>query len=161
MIGTTLQAQKAVVMKFSDLRNFNNGNRAKAEGTYYEWLFMTECLNRGLHPHDTVGDYLPHDLIVMNDGGKLFKGQVKGTRHGRIQGGRQRFEVTIGRGREKYRTDEHMVDIYAFHVYKHNQWYIMPFKSVNTATVRFYPETIGKTKSYTQKYLDNWDCFNA
>ena len=137
-----------------------NRRKTKHEGTYYEWLFMTECLDRGLHPHDTIGDYLPHDMIVMNDLGKLFKVQVKGTRHGRIQGGRQRFEITLGMGRGKYRSKEDMIDVYAFYVYKHRQWYIMPFDAVKTATVRFYPETIGKTKSYTQKYLENWDYFN-
>ena len=51
----------------------------KNKGTLYEQTFFTEALFRNLHVFPPVGDYLPIDCLVMNDAGKVFKVQIKGT----------------------------------------------------------------------------------
>ena len=72
---------------------------SKRLGTWYESLFIPKCLSKGLHPHDTYGDYLAHDMLVMNDAGCVFKVQIKGTNTGtKDHRNFPRYRITAKRG---------------------------------------------------------------
>ena len=52
----------------------------KRRGSLYEQTFFTEALARNLEVFTPLGDYLPQDCLVMNQAGKIFKVQIKGTK---------------------------------------------------------------------------------
>ena len=51
----------------------------KNKGTLYEQTFFTEALAHDLDVFTPLGDYLPQDCLVMNQAGKIFRVQIKGT----------------------------------------------------------------------------------
>ena len=51
----------------------------KRKGNIYEQIFFTEALSHNLEIFTPLGDYLPQDCLVMNQAGKVFKVQIKGT----------------------------------------------------------------------------------
>lgn len=65
---------------------------SKAQGSYYESLFTTECLKRGISVSQPEGDYLPYDVITDSRLG-LKKVQIKGTTYHEGSG----YKVVIGR----------------------------------------------------------------
>lgn len=135
---------------------------SKAKGTRYEQMFMAEALKRGLHPHDAPGDYLPHDVAVMNGAGKFYRVQVKGTSKVSSDAG-SRYQITLskwvsGNARE---LDCSKVDVLAGYLEPLDTWYIVPCLALsgNYHSVKFYPNTEGGSKSKTEPFRDNWDCF--
>jgi len=135
-------------------------------GTLYEMRFIAECLSKGLHPHDTVGDYLQHDLLVMNDAGCVFKVQVKGT-NTEIMDNRRvvpRYRITAKRGSKVNATqglgyiDCTKVDVLAAYVEKRDAWYLIPCLSIENMSVWVYPDN-PKSKAKYEKFKDDWSCF--
>ena len=136
-------------------------HNTKKQGTLYETIFISECLSRGLHPHDTIGDYLQHDLLVMNDAGKVFKVQVKGTESPCTQGRRiPRYRITAKTGtrRAQKMLDCTKVDILAAHVGPTNTWYLIPCLKISKFSVWLFPDN-PKSKAQYEGYKENWECF--
>ena len=136
-------------------------SKNKRIGTSYECLFLYETLKRGLHPHESVGDYLGHDTVVMNDAGRFYRVNVKGTRSQRNQNGAKRFEVSVGTSRiNKIPLDCSKVDIIAVYIEPRNLWYLVPCLPVsNLCTLKFYPDTEGGSKAITEPFREDWSCF--
>ena len=133
----------------------------KRIGTSYECLFQFEILRRGLHPHQSIGDYLGHDTAVMNDAGVFYRVNVKGTNSsGPINGGKRRYEVTVSTGRRSTPLDCSKVDIIAVYIQPKDCWYLVPcLPFANKSTLRFYPDTPGGSRSVTEQYREDWSCF--
>jgi hypothetical protein len=134
---------------------------AKARGTQYEMLFMSECFSKGLHPHDAPGDYLAHDVAVMNAAGRFYRVQVKG-----VSGIKpNRYEITLAKWRSGTSTelDCSKVDIFAGYLEPINTWYLVPCLALNGnyKSIKFYPNTDGGSKARTEPFRNNWDCFQG
>lgn len=133
----------------------------KRQGTIYEQKFIVECLERGLEPHPTVGDYSAHDLLVSNSSGKVYKVQVKGTScilgssHRRDKS-TPRYRITAGRGAKKTHIDCSKVDCLACYV--PDMWFIIPCLKLKGTSIWFYP-SVTNSKAYYQQFYDNWDFF--
>ena len=138
---------------------------SKRLGTWYESLFIPKCLSKGLHPHDTYGDYLAHDMLVMNDAGCVFKVQIKGTNTMVTDGRRYpKFRITAKRGNRVSKKaglgdlDCTKVDILAAYVEKHDLWYLIPCLAVTNMSVWLFPDNPDSKARY-EEYKDNWNCF--
>ena len=79
----------------------------KRKGSLYEQTFFTEALARNLEVFTPLGDYLPQDCLVMNQAGKIFKVQIKGTKDkqfDKANKGLGRYMITTSTGRIKKET---------------------------------------------------------
>ena len=92
----------------------------KRKGSLYEQTFFTEALARNLEVFTPLGDYLPQDCLVMNQAGKIFKVQIKGTKDkqfDKANKGLGRYMITTSTGRIKKETlDCTKVDILAAYI---------------------------------------------
>jgi hypothetical protein len=136
-------------------------SRNKRLGSSYECLFAFEALQRGLHPHESIGDYLGHDTAIMNDAGNFYRVNVKGTNSSRSSnGGKRRYEISVGTGVNKTPLDCTKVDVIAVYIQPSQCWYLVPCLPVsNLSTLKFYPDTPGGSKAITEPFRDNWSCF--
>ena len=135
----------------------------KLSGTVYEQAFMLACLKRGLHPHPSVGDYLPHDIIVQNSAGRLFRVQIKGTQSiayrgkGKI-GKLGRYGIKAVRGGSKSSIDCQWVDVLSVYVEKLDCFYNIPCTDLSSASVWVTPH-IKNGKGKYEKYAESWDVY--
>jgi hypothetical protein len=128
----------------------------KRDGTTYEAKFVVECLERDLEPHHTTGDYLPHDILVSNKAGRIFRVQVKGTSY--CHAPRRRYRISAGVGASKDSLDCTKVDCLACTVLG-DFWYIIPcLKLRGKKALWFYPDVVD-SKAYYEQFRDNWDFF--
>ena len=134
---------------------------AKQKGTFYEMLFIAECMRRGLHPHDSPGDYLAHDVLALNSAGKVFRVQVKGTETSDERGRRMpRYRVTAKSGKAgAYGLDCTKVDILAAYVGPTETWYIIPCLKVESKRAVWLFPCNPDSKGQYEKYKENWDLF--
>ena len=128
----------------------------KKAGTLYEQIFICEALQKGLNVSVPIGDYLPYDLVIDN-GKKLQRIQVKGTSHKQSSG----YKVTIGKGnslsRKKVR-DKDSFDILAIVVMENGNrhWYLIPERSIgNIISLKVFPNPESKGKY--EKYKHGWN----
>jgi hypothetical protein len=125
---------------------------------------MVSALERGLEPHPTTGDHLPHDVLVSNTAGTIFKVQVKGTgtaRTSRADGAHRnypRYRITAGSGGKKTALDCSKVDILACYVEPKDMWYIIPCLKLRGKGVWFYPDN-PNSKAYYEQFKEAWDFF--
>jgi hypothetical protein len=139
---------------------------SKQRGTYYEHCFLLECLERNLHPHPSIGDYLPHDIIVQNEAGRLFRVQIKGTeklvtdkRSAVVNPVKGRYRITASYGRNKREPiDCKLVDVLAAYVSDQNIFYNIPCTDLSGRCVWLNPDHT-KSKARYEKYKNNWDVF--
>jgi hypothetical protein len=140
-----------------------NQPNTKRDGTTYEAKFVVQCLLKGLEPHQTTGDYLPHDFLVSNHAGHVFRVQVKGTAHfvksdpSRKKGSTPRFRISAASGGKKYALDCTKVDCLAC-VVPGDFWYIIPCLKLRGRALWFYPSVVN-SKAYYEQFRDNWDFF--
>ena len=119
----------------------NYRDSAKLQGIYYESLFTTECLKRGISVSHPAGDYLPFDVITDSRNG-LKKVQIKGTAY--LQGSGYKF--LFG----QYAAKD--FDFIAAYVDAPDirTWYVFPHTG-RARTVKLYPQnprSKGKYESY-------------
>ena len=119
----------------------------KRQGTYYESLFKTACLKRGLDVSSPEGDHLDYDVVI---GGKkdLRKIQVKGTA---VPFGSSGFRVTMGHGRGKEIYDSDSFDFLAVYVDIPDvrTWYVIPRDVLGRRkTVRVFPQNPASRGKY-------------
>tara|TARA_B100001093_G_scaffold499565_1_gene548938 strand:- start:591 stop:998 length:408 start_codon:yes stop_codon:yes gene_type:complete len=129
----------------------------KQSGTLYEQLFIAEAMKRGLHVSEVKGDYLPYDVVIDN-GKKLIKVQVKGTR---CKQGTSGYKITVGKGNslaKKTVRDANSFDILAAVVVADGarHWYLIPEdKFPKVITLRLAPSPTSKGKY--EVYKHGWD----
>jgi hypothetical protein len=135
---------------------------SKSTGSLFEQKFIVEALSRGLHPHQPIGDYLPHDVIVTNNAGRSFKVQIKGTSNAHRESDRPnyrwRITASTGRSNSKIPIDCSKVDAIAAYVETLDAWYVIPCLQVTSMAVWLYPNN-PKSRGRYEKYRDNWDYF--
>lgn len=131
-------------------------NSNKADGVYYEQLFIAEALKRGLAVCDTVGDNLPYDVVVM-DGAKSYRVQVKGTKGAEDQY-RIRYMFHLGVGANK-RVNKNF-DMFAGFVKHRNgsSWYIIPREVLPGKVIKVYPD-IPDSRGKYERYQGAWTEF--
>ena len=131
----------------------------KRAGTYFEQLFICECLSKGLDVSVPIGDYNQYDAII-DTGKKLLRVQVKGTASKR-RDRRNGYSITTGMGAkasEKKRYQQNAYDLLAALVisdgYQH--WYIIPRDHVGTnLSIKLFPSP--NSKARWEKYRHGWD----
>lgn len=135
----------------------------KFAGTLFEQKFVVECLTHGLHPHPSIGDYLPHDLIVQNTVGRCFRVQVKGTdtlvKNAKHRTGRYRITAKAGKTKNRIGIDCMRVDVVSAFVAATNTWYNIPCTKLASQVVWLYPED-DTSKGQYEKYRNRWDVFS-
>ena len=134
-------------------------------GELYETYFKVKCMEHGLHPHNAPGDYLAHDTIVLNNNGKMFRVQIKGTNTTRTMRSfriRAAFAGTFLEGQgvrsKGDPTKLSQVDVFAAYFEQANVWYIVPIKAITCKTLCVFPLHENSAGKYEQ-YKDNWDIF--
>lgn len=137
----------------------------KRRGSLYEQTFFTEALARNLEVFTPLGDYLPQDCLVMNQAGKIFKVQIKGTRDkviDKANKGQGRYMVTTASGTSKKMTiDCTKVDILAAYIEAIPTWYIIPCLEINQAVrISLYAHN-PSSKAKHEKYREAWDLFKT
>ena len=120
-------------------------------------------MEAGLECHPTTGEHLPHDLLVSNTAGRVFRVQVKGTgtsRTSRSDSSRNypRYRIIAGSGSHKDRLDCSKVDVLAAYVGPLNIWYVIPCLKIRGKGVWMYPDN-PKSKAYYERYQEAWDFF--
>ena len=135
----------------------------KNKGTLYEQIFFHEALARNYEVFTPLGDYLPQDCLVMNQAGKIYKVQIKGTADkvaDKSRGGMGRYMITTSAGAGCKKTiDPSKVDILAAYVAAVPTWYIIPILSIDSAIrIALYPHNPA-SKAKHEKYREDWDCF--
>lgn len=130
---------------------------AKQAGTLYESMFKVEILKRGMHVCEAEGDYLPYDVIVDN-GTKLLKVQVKGTCSKRTKTG---YNISTAMGAKtsmKNHYADKAYDILAALVLGEGEsyWYIIPKEKIGkNLTIKLYPNPTSKGR--WEKYRHGWE----
>ena len=137
----------------------------KRRGSLYEQTFFAEALARNLEVFTPLGDYLPQDCLVMNQAGKIFKVQIKGTRDkviDKANGGLGRYMITTATGTTKKETlDCTKVDILAAYVETIPTWYIIPCLEINqNIRISLYAHN-PNSRAKHEKYREAWDLFKT
>lgn len=131
-------------------------NKNKEDGVYYEQLFITEALKRGLAVCDTVGDALPYDVVVM-DGAKSWRVQIKGTK-GVQDKGTKRYMFSLGVGVNK-RINRNFDMLAGYAVHRNGtSWYIIPREMLPSKTIKVYPD-IPDSRGKYERYEGAWTLF--
>ena len=137
----------------------------KRKGSLYEQTFFTEALARNLEVFTPLGDYLPQDCLVMNQAGKIFKVQIKGTKDkqfDKANKGLGRYMITTSTGRIKKETlDCTKVDILAAYIESIPTWYIIPCLEINQCIrISLYAHN-PNSKAKHEKFREAWDIFKT
>ena len=137
----------------------------KRKGSLYEQTFFTEALSRNLEVFTPLGDYLPQDCLVMNQAGKIFKVQIKGTKDkqfDKANKGLGRYMITTSTGRIKKETlDCTKVDVLAAYIESIPTWYIIPCLEINQCIrISLYAHN-PNSKAKHEKYREAWDIFKT
>lgn len=135
----------------------------KRRGNLYEQKFFTEALSRNLEVFTPLGDYLPQDCIIMNQAGRIFKVQIKGTKDkimDKANGGMGKYMITTATGSSKKNTlDCTKIDTLVAHVESQDTWYIIPCLDIDSAVrISVYPHN-PNSKAKHEKHRENWDYF--
>jgi hypothetical protein len=114
----------------------------KVSGSAYEHLFVSESLRRGFLPHIPAGDWLEHDVLLLNRHGGVARIQVKGTSRGNNPGRNVCYTVRVKKSE---------FDFLAGFVEPLNTWWIIPRSKLTGQTTTLLPAT-----RYA-KYRDAWN----
>jgi len=136
----------------------------KRSGAVYEYKFFAQAMERGLEVFVPAGDHLPQDCHVVNENGKVFRVQIKGTRASVNEGLCRkipRYRLSTGSGQKgKKIINCKEVDIVVGYVAPLDIFYILPCKILKGVSTWVYPGD-PKTKAFTEKYRENWDILKA
>ena len=137
----------------------------KRKANLYEQKFFAEALARNLEVFTPLGDYLPQDCLVMNQAGRVFKVQIKGTMDrviDKANGGLGRYMITTATGTAKKHTiDCTKVDVLAAFIESIPTWYIIPCLEINqNIRISLYAHN-PKSKAKHEKFREAWDYFKT
>jgi len=132
-------------------------------GTLFEHSFFVEAMKRGLVPFLPMQPRRPQDCIIMNQAGKMYKVQIKGTHTTVIESsGAKRFKIQPVQGSvHKTPLDCTKVDILVAYVEPEDAYYIIPCMEIeNVKGIWLYSHN-PKSKAKFEKYRDRWDLFRS
>ena len=138
-------------------------------GTLYQYIFETQAMCKGLHPHRCTGEYLNHDNIVYNNSQRSIRVQIKGvnTRPEGLANGfkiRAEFAELFCVGAERKRRHPNPafaceIDIFAAYFEQVDTWYLIPVEAITSPTITTFPLLKGSKGQYEQ-YKNNWSIFS-
>ncbi len=133
----------------------------KQSGTMYEYIFAVEAMRRGLHPFMPLEEHLAQDTLVMNDAGKMYRVQIKGTQHVTQESptARKRYKIMASTGHStKAAIDCTKVDLVPSYIATEDLWYIIPCLELE-GTKTFWLYNHPDSKGRLEKWKDRWDLF--
>jgi hypothetical protein len=138
----------------------------KRPGAVYEYQFFAKAMELGLEIFIPAGDHLPQDCHVVNEKGKVFRVQVKGTRApvgDGIYEKMPRFRLSTGSGQSNKASIKcEDVDILAGYVAPLDTFYIIPCDKLTGVSTWVYPnDPESPDKHRFEKYRENWDAFKG
>ena len=132
-------------------------NQNKAKGALYEAKFRAEAMENGLHVFDPAGDYLPVDFILMNNAGRMFRVQVRGSAFSNRDG--VRISLQCGNKKSAYLSSA-TYDILAGYCVNYDLWYLVPSSLCEgLSRLKFYPH-VENSRGKWEKYRSAWDVFS-
>lgn len=133
----------------------------KRPGSVYEYQFFAKAMSLGFEVFVPAGDHLPQDCHVVNEAGRIFRVQIKGTRVPITYGKIPRFRLTTGQGvGNKNAIKCNDVDVLAGYVSPVNTFYIIPCEKLTGVSTWVYPNDPKAENKYKfEKYRENWDIF--
>jgi hypothetical protein len=123
---------------------------AKKQGAIAEQLFATQAMRRGFGVSLPLGDYLPYDVILDNDG-ILFRVQVKSTTFKEYEA----YHFKIGNGqksKELYSADD--LDVFALNIFGSRDFFIIPHQHVG-----MHKSIRCNMNGKYGDYYNNWNVF--
>lgn len=134
----------------------------KRRGSIYEMEFLTRALKNGLEVFTPIGDYLPQDCLVLNEHGRVYKVQVKGTAKKADEYNNRkhpRYRLSTGTGRNgRSLINCEKVDIIAGYIEPIDTFYLIPCSEIKSVTTCVYSDN-PDTTSHLEKYRENWTVF--
>ena len=129
----------------------------RKEGHIYEQAFFTQALRKNLEVFIPLGDYLPQDCLIMNQAGKVFKVQIKGSK---VERNRYKISSSSGSG-TKRSLDCTKVDILAAYCVEPDVFYLIPCMELDgSLTIGLCPQN-PNSKAKFEKFKDNWSVFKT
>jgi|TARA_Y100001970_G_scaffold112626_2_gene140530 hypothetical protein len=130
---------------------------AKRRGSQYEAAFVTQALKRGLDVLEPYGDYMPYDVMVQNDEGRIQRVQVKGT-SANIKN-KPGYKVIAASGNSQKRPIKgEEVDVLAAYVEPEDCWYLIPIRKIEGGvSVYLNPNT--KLNGRYEVWKEAWNVF--
>ena len=123
---------------------------AKKQGAIAEQMFATQAMRRGFGVSLPLGDYLPYDVILDNDG-ILFRVQVKSTTFKEYEA----YHFKIGNGqksKELYSADD--LDVFALNIFGSRDFFIIPHQHVG-----MHKSIRCNMNGKYGDYYNNWNVF--
>ncbi len=129
-------------------------------GALFEHIFFVEAMKRGLMPFLPMQPRQPQDSVVMNQAGKMYKVQVKGTHTTIVHHGAKRFKIQPVCGNvKKTPIDCTKVDLLVAYIEPEDAFYIIPCLEIeNVKSLWFYTHN-PNSKAKFEKYRERWDLF--
>ena len=138
----------------------------KRDGLIFELEFRLAALKEGFDVFPAEGDYSLVDCMLLNQAGKSYRVQVKGTGGSVKSDGKGRkasgnkFQIipVCGTDKRSYRATE--VDVLACWVDPRREWFLLPMiQAQGKSTLAFF--CWEGSKSQWEKYRNNWDIFRS
>lgn len=123
---------------------------AKKQGAIAEQMFATQAMRRGFGVSLPLGDYLPYDVILDNDG-ILFRIQVKSTTFKEYEA----YHFKIGNGqksKELYSADD--LDVFALNIFGSRDFFIIPHQHIG-----MHKSVRCNINGKYGEYYNNWNVF--
>lgn len=117
------------------------------KGCFAEYEFATRCLKKGFSPSFPLLDSSPYDLII-DDGNRLFKIQVKYTSVKRKDGNQYTVTISPKNAKGKYEVTD--VDYYAIYVKQFDGFFVIPNRDGFPAKIHL------SNKGKYSKYFNNF-----
>lgn len=135
----------------------------KRNGSVYEYQFFARAMSLGFEVFVPAGDHLPQDCHVVNEAGRIFKVQIKGTRAPVVYGKTtSRFRLSTGKGvGSKISIDCADVDVVVGYVSPVDAFYIIPCEKLTGVSTWVYPNDPKTGKYKFEKYREYWDAFTV
>lgn len=139
--------------------------KGKRAGAAYEAQFTADALSRGLNVLQPFGDFLPYDLLVENQHGRLTRVQVKGTTY------KQRGKINtyrISAGKEGVKTKKRRVkvklttadaDVLAVYTAPDKIWYHIPLEYLSSISVHLRPTE--KSSAQYEVWKEAWNVYQT
>lgn len=154
-------AHEAPPTNMANRRGMNHSCRDP--GTLFEHLFFTEALKRGLVPFLPINPRQVQDCLVLNQSGKIYKVQVKGTHTTVVRSANcKRFCVQAVQGRTvKTPIDCTKIDILVAYIEPEDTYYIIPCIELEGVKSLWFYSHNPNSKGRLEKYRDRWDLFRV
>ena len=134
----------------------------KRNGCVYEQIFFARAMKKGFEVFVPTGDHLPQDCHIVNESGKIYRVQIKGTSTAANEPGKKypRYRITSSRSNARAQIECEDVDIVACYIEPHDIFYIVPCELITGVSTWFYCND-PRSKHELERYRENWEVFKA